>query len=236
MNPIMYAIVGTIAVIGLLMVLFLGGGTTTTPSISPERANTLASSILSDFSQTRDAVNAMQVSGIWANDVVYNGTPSYGTTNPAAVDDTTPATAAYQVFSPQFGRMSAKTPTNDIFDSTITAANRIYIFRRGVVVGTTGSVNVGTATADVVMMAVGIITPVCQHINRVVGNDPVTATPVASGLAAATITAGNTPAIGVDGTSVGSITVPSSNGSPRSTGCITATTGVNIAYQVIVAN
>lgn len=240
MNPIMYAIVGTIAVIGLLMVLFLGGGTANPKSVTPEKANTLASSILADFSKVRDSVNAMQISGVASDDVVFNGTPAYSANNPSAVDESTPATAIIQVFSPNYGRLGAVTPTDEVFRSGISSAQRVYIYRR--MVANNGTINIGTASADVIMMAVGVVLDVCQQINRTTGATAMNAAPSALAVTTATITGGATPQLSNSSnksgqTVAGVFAVPSLNGSPRSTGCVTDSGGTDhIAYQVLVSN
>lgn len=240
MNPIMYAIVGTIAVIGLLMVLFLGGGTANPKSVTPEKANTLASSILADFSKVRDSVNAMQISGIASDDVVFNGTPPYSANNPSAVDESTPATAITQVFSHNYGRLGAVTPTDEIFRSGVSSAQRVYLYRRMVV--SDGTTNVGTTSADILMMAVGIVLDVCQQVNRTTGATAINATPTALSVTTATITSGSTPQLSNSSnkagqTVAGTFTVPSLNGSPRSTGCVIDSGATDyIAYQVLVSN
>ncbi len=236
MNPVSLAILSAVGALAVLMSLFLGT-TSTTPSVSQERANALASSILSDFTQTRDAVQSMQVVGVSPNAVTYNGAQSFGASNPAAIDDAN-ALNYTQVFSTTFGRMSARTPNPDVFNSTVAAAERIYIFRRAVVQGT-GAVNVGTGAADVVMMVVGLQDIVCQHINKIIAGDSIADTISSSALAAASITGGATPALTNSGASasIGTFTVENSNGSPRTSGCVASiTTVLNVGYQVLVAN
>lgn len=236
MNPVMYAIVGTIAVIGLLMVLFMGGATSSNQAISPERANTLATSMLSDSSRIGDGIGGMLLNGVSPGSVLFNGAENYGatTTNPSVIDDTN-LQAYRQIFSPTFGRMVVPKPNNDIFVGTTATNQRVYLFRLAVV-RTSTPVNSGTALPDLVMIAPMINEQVCRQVNRIMAGTAVDVAVPDSGLTLATITAGTTPQLSDAGTSIGNFTVPASAGYPQTTGCVIAGAGNYLFYRVIASS
>lgn len=244
MNPLIAGILGAVALIGLLISVFLGGGSTSTTSITPERASTLASGLLADFSQVRDAVASMSVNGVNAQQVAYNGTPQVGTTAVPAINDATTATLrARQMFSQTFGRLAPLSPNVDSFVPGSSTTS--YAFRT-IPVQHSGTTNLGTSAAEVVMLAFNIQEPVCRQINRITAGDPITANLVAGFASDANMTTainGVTPTNDAAGTAfvntavAGTLTIPTSNGAPRATGCVGVGTAPGftsyVAYQVL---
>lgn len=234
MNPVLYAVIGTIVVLGLLFTIILGGRTSTTFNNSRDKLFAVANNTLKDFSDTKQAVSNMQISYVTPNSVVYNGTPQWDsvTTSPSAINDAH-VNASYQVFSGSYGLMKPKTPNSEIFTTTSETDRRVYTYKRARVM--TGASDLGTSTAEVLMFAPDVTLDFCRIVNNIVGKDALNATPVASGLAGLP-GAAETPQLSGAGTSIGTFTVPSTNGSPRLTGCVSVGTSNLIAYQVLVVN
>ncbi len=235
MNPALYGVIAAIGSLGVLMSIYLGGSSNTTFSFQ-EKPNVLASDILNDFAATKNAVSSMQMTAVNPTDVVYNGAPIWDSvaTSPSAINDAH-ANAKRQVFSSVYGLMEPRKANTEIFTSTTEADRRVYMYRRARVTNVGSTIDVGTSTADVVMLAVEVSLDVCRHLNRNVAGDSLTQALTASGLAGGPGATG-TPQLTDAGTSIGTITVPSSAGSPRLSGCVSTTAGQNIAYQVLVTN
>ncbi len=232
-----YVILGAIASIAILVSVFMGSGNSSNQSMNPERANVLATQIISDFGSVSNNIFAMQVGGVSSGNVVFNGAPNYGATtnNPSAIDDAN-ANAAAQLFSPAFGRLAAPRPNKDLFDSSVADNNRVYLYRRAVV-NAGASAPVGTGTGVETIMLVGPINvDVCRQVNRIIAQTPVTTAIADSALLATAITGGSTPQLSGVPASIGTFVAPAVNSVAQTTGCVSAGAGSNFAYTVLVSN
>ncbi len=205
--------------------------------MSTEKASSLASTIMADFTKVRDGVMGMSTLGISSNAVLYNGASPFIAANPAAINDAH-ALASRQVFSPVYGTMSAPTPNLEAITPLTTATQKIYLYRV-IRAATSGGAEVGSTAADVVMFLANVESLVCDMINVNISDSGFAGGIPSGTIAIASITGGGTPQISNSGTVTpitGTFIVPAANGNPRTTGCVTDGAGTNIAYQIVVAN
>lgn len=196
-----------IALIGIVIAAIAAMSRSSSSGTADQAAKTNAAIVIKQASDFKSGVDRMIVNGVSPSSITFDSTVGTGLFDPTAG-------AQYAV---------KHSPPAAIFTTPPTTPTYYY----------NAQVNlpgIGSAAADYVV-AVGPLTlTACQQINRILYNDPLTATPATSG---ASVTAWTTTPAAVDDSALTTAT----NYNARPEGCVgTSTAGSYVYYKAVVEN